>query len=129
MKRAISIVALALIACLAHPALSMAFYTHGTINRDISYHRLAVTKPPSGAETYKPVASGVLENTTRSKISLTAELSFCNVFGEPLATVKVRCTLPPMKKRAFEKRIKGKAPASIKDAHHVEWTILHIKKG
>ncbi|VVS94128.1 hypothetical protein [Desulfoluna spongiiphila] len=129
MKRALSVLALCLIIGLSHASPAAAFFTRGTINRDLAYDCLALTPPPSGAKTYKPKASGVLKNTTRSKISLTAELSFCNVFGEPLGTVKIRCTIPPMKKRAFKATPKGKVPADIKDAHHVEWTLLRMTKG
>lgn len=128
MNRPVLAIALSLIVFLVHPPLSMAFYSRGPITRDISYDRLAVTQPPSNADTYHPVASGILINKTRQKISLSAELSFCNVFGEPLGTVTVRCTIPPLKKKAFKKRIKEKTPAAVKDAHHVEWTVIQMKK-
>ncbi|VFQ44495.1 hypothetical protein [Desulfoluna butyratoxydans] len=129
MKRALSVLALCLVIGLMHASPAAAFFTRGTINRDLSYDRLALTPPPSGAETYRPKASGVIENTTRQKISLTAEISFCNVFGEPLGSAKIRCTIPPMKKKAFKATLKDKVPVDIKDAHHVEWTLLRVKKG
>ena len=121
-------IALILFLVLTCPSVSMGFYTRGDITREIAYDRLAVTKPPKGAETYNPVASGVLVNKTRTKIVLSAELSFCNVFGEPLGTTTVYCTVPPRRKTSFKKYIPGEIPVSIKDAHHVEWTVLSLRK-
>jgi len=128
MNKPVLAIALSLIVFLIHPSLSMAFYTRGTITRDIAYDRLEVTKPPSNAATYQPVASGGLINKTRQKIFLSAELSFCNVFGDALGTTTINCTIPPMKRASFKKHISRDAPAAIKDAHHVEWTVLRLRK-
>ncbi|BCS97047.1 hypothetical protein DSLASN_26790 [Desulfoluna limicola] len=128
MNRPILAIALSLTILMICPSFSMAFYTRGTITRDISYDRLAISKPPSNAETYHPVASGVLINKTRQKIVLSAELSFCNVFGEPLGTTTVYCTIPPMKKTSFKEYLSRNTPAGIKDAHHVEWTVISLRK-
>ncbi|WP_300670574.1 hypothetical protein [Desulfoluna sp.] len=128
MKHACAILAFTLALCLSIPTPAPAFYTRGTITRDIAYDRLAVSKPPAGLTTYRPRVTGLLVNKTRDKIFISTQMAFCNVFGEHLATLTLRCTLPPMKKTSFGKITAQKAPATLKDAHHVEWTVLRIRK-
>jgi len=119
-----TIILLTLLLIYATPALS--FYSHGSINAQLSYQNIEVF--PTSSKHYMKVR-GYIKNNSKHECYLSAYIQFCNIHKTIINSARIVENIKSGQTLSFESFLKkGENYRDTKGAHHINWDIRSFRE-